>query len=137
MLHQTTIIGRIGKDAAAKFTPSGKPVTGFSVAVEPRKDLTVWYDVSIWGDVRDNFTQWLRKGAIVCCEGTPAPRAYIDKQTGEARLAHGLDMQGSFGCKIIQFAKDQQADGPAPGVAFNDFDNSEYDAPLPPLSHGD
>lgn len=136
MLHKLTIIGRVGKDAATKYTPGGKQVTNFSVAVDQGKDQPArWYDVALWGDVNGNFTQHIRKGATVYCEGRDNPRVY--SKDGEARLAHGLDMQGSFGCKIIQFAKDQQADGPAPGVAFNDFDNSEYDAPLPPLSHGD
>jgi len=60
-LNKLMIIGHLGRDPEMRYTPSGKPVTTFSVATsrtwhsadgERHKD-TEWFNVVAWGD-------WLR-----------------------------------------------------------------------------
>lgn len=137
MLHQTTIIGRIGKHAAAKFTTSGKPVTEFTVAVEEKKGETHWYNVAVWGEAGHDAAQRWRKGAIVAVTGKPANRAYL--KDGEARLAEGVAVNSPWDVRIIVWAKDDGDQQHAPS-AFDDHDlGPDYSAPgapLPPLSPG-
>lgn len=135
-LNTFAIIGNVGSDAPApRYTPTGKSVTDFNVGVS-YKDQTEWVKVTCWDKLAEIAAQYVRKGAQIYIEGSAGVECWADKQTGEPRArltlrANTLKLLGKRG------DTDQQPDGPAPGVAFNDFDNSEYDAPLPPLSHGD
>ena len=55
-LNKVQVIGRLGKDPESKFTPSGKKVVHFSVAVSERwksregesKESTEWINVEAW-----------------------------------------------------------------------------------------
>lgn len=134
MLHKLTIIGRVGKDAATKYTQGGKVVTEFSVAVEDRKDETTWYNVSVWGQGGERLVGKVRKGAIVSCDGKPNPRPYINKKDDSLCIDNGLDVNDAWAVRIIVWSKDQQAEG---GNAFSDWEASEDTAPLPSLSRGD
>jgi len=66
------IIGNLGRDPEMRYTPSGRPVTEFSVAVSHRgKDAqsgewvdqgTDWYRVTIWGERGERAAEQFRKG---------------------------------------------------------------------------
>ena len=71
------IVGNLGRDPEMRYTPSGKPVTDFSVAVnrqyngadgQPVKDV-VWFKVSTWNRQAEICNEYLRKGAKVLVEG--------------------------------------------------------------------
>lgn len=51
-MNQLTTIGNLGRDPEMRYTPSGGPVTSFSVAVNRKvdgRDETEWFNVSAWG----------------------------------------------------------------------------------------
>ena len=55
-LNRVQLIGRLGKDPESRFTPTGKQVTIFSIAVSNRwksqgetKEYTEWINVEAWG----------------------------------------------------------------------------------------
>ena len=55
-LNRVQLIGRLGKDPESKFTPTGKKVTNFSLAVSQRwktsgefKEHTEWVNIEAWG----------------------------------------------------------------------------------------
>ena len=78
-LNKVLIIGNLGRDPDMRYTPSGKPVTSFSVAVSrgwttssgERREATEWFNVVAWGNLAEVCNQYLHKGSafiskVVC-----------------------------------------------------------------------
>jgi len=77
-LCKLMIIGNLGRDPEMRYTPSGRPVTQFSVAVNQSTknqqtgewtDETDWFRVSVFGDRAERAAEQLRKGNRVFVEG--------------------------------------------------------------------
>ena len=76
-LNRVQIIGRLGKDPEGKFTPTGKKVSHFSVAISNRwkskdgeaKEFTEWVNVEVWGRLGEICQEYLKKGSLVFLEG--------------------------------------------------------------------
>ena len=72
MYAKIIIIGNLGSNPEQRFTPSGDPVTQFSVATSRKygeKDETTWFRVSVWGKQAESCNTYLSKGAKVLVEG--------------------------------------------------------------------
>ena len=69
MYQRLIIIGNLGRDPEMRYTPDGKPVTSFSVAVSDRKDETMWVRVSTWNKLAETCNTHLHKGSKVLVEG--------------------------------------------------------------------
>lgn len=85
-LNRVQLIGRLGKDPEGKFTPTGKKVTHFSIAVSQRwrtngetKEYTEWVNVEAWGRLGDVSQEYLKKGSLVYIEGRLKTEKYEDK----------------------------------------------------------
>ena len=86
-LNRVQLIGRLGKDPEGKFTPTGRQVTHFSVAVSERwknrdgenKEYTEWINVEAWGRLGEVCNQYLRKGSLVYIEGRLKTDKYVDE----------------------------------------------------------
>ena len=85
-VNKVILIGRLGKDAETKFTPSGIAKTSFTMATnynrkDPQtgdwKEETDWHNVSIWK--AENLANYLLKGKQVFVEGRLTSRSYDDK----------------------------------------------------------
>ena len=91
MYQQTTIVGNLGQNPEMRFTPSGVPVTNFTVAVNERwntedgpQERTTWYRVTCWRRLAETTNQYLKKGRQVMVVGRVEASAWKDKD-GEAR----------------------------------------------------
>lgn len=81
-MNQANLIGRIGRDAETKHTPSGKAVTTFSLATSDRykdkegqkAEKTTWHNIVVWE--RENLTQYLVKGKEIAVIGKIQNRDY-------------------------------------------------------------
>ena len=85
MWHKITIVGRLGKDVELRYTPDGKAVASFSVAVDDgfgENKKTIWLRVSVWEKQAETCNQYLHKGSIVLVEGRLTP----DPKTGGPRI---------------------------------------------------
>ena len=89
------LIGNLGRDPEMRYTPAGKPVTQFSVAVSHSKpdgqggwvdEGTDWYRVSVFGDRAERAAEQLRKGTKVFVEGRFKTREFEGKD-GDKRLS--------------------------------------------------
>lgn len=89
------IIGNLGRDPEMRYTPNGKAVTQFSVAVSHSRpdgqggwidDGTDWYRVSVFGDRADRAAEQLRKGNRVFVEGRFKSREFEGKD-GDKRTS--------------------------------------------------
>jgi single-strand DNA-binding protein len=85
-VNKVILIGHLGKDAETKFTPSGVPVSKFTVATNRRwkdqqtgdwKEETEWTNVSVWR--QENLANYLTRGKQVYVEGRLQTRTYDDK----------------------------------------------------------
>jgi single-strand DNA-binding protein len=87
-LNKVQIIGRLGKDPEMRYTPSGKPVTTFSVAVSrtwsttdgEKHNETEWFNVVAWSTLAETCKQYLSKGQHVYIEGRLQTRRWDDKE---------------------------------------------------------
>ena len=85
-LNRVQLIGRLGKDPESRFTPTGKKVAHFSLAVSQRwksaegdKEYTEWVNVEAWGRLGEVCQQYLHKGSLVFLEGRLKTDKYEDK----------------------------------------------------------
>ena len=90
MYHTIIIAGTLGRDPEMRYTPSGQPVTNFSLATNRQYTgsdgqvvkETIWFRVSVWGKQAESCNQYLKKGRHVLVEGRLVP----DKGTGGPRI---------------------------------------------------
>ncbi len=82
------IVGNLGRDPELRYTPNGRPVTEFSVAVNQSTknqqtgewvEATDWFRVSVWGDRAERAAEQLRKGTRVLVDGRFRTREYETK----------------------------------------------------------
>lgn len=86
-LNRVQLIGRLGKDPESKFTPTGKKVAHFSLAVSNRwkdksgetKESTEWVNIEAWGRLGEVCQEYLKKGSLVYLEGRLKTEKYEDK----------------------------------------------------------
>jgi single-strand DNA-binding protein len=87
-LNKVMIIGHLGRDPEMRYTPSGRPVTTFSVAVSrswssadgERHSETEWFNIVAWGHLAEICKQYLSKGKQVYIEGRLQTRHWEDKE---------------------------------------------------------
>jgi len=91
-LNRVQLIGRLGKDPDSRFTPTGKKVVHFSLAVSNRwksaegeaKEATEWVNIEAWGRLGEICAQYLHKGSLVFLEGRLKTDKFDDK-SGETK----------------------------------------------------
>jgi len=142
------IVGNLGRDPEMRYTPNGRPVTEFSVAVNQSTknqqtgewvEATDWFRVSVWGDRAERAAENLRKGNRVLVDGRFRTREYETKD-GQKRVSleitadtvMGLDKrEQTEGTFTGAPAGGAPASGGGPGPSGPDrsggFDDSEID----------
>ena len=87
-LNKVMIIGNLGRDPEMRYTPSGHPVSTFTVATSrswntadgERHNDTEWFNVVTWGNLAEICKQYLSKGQQVYIEGRLQTRHWEDKE---------------------------------------------------------
>jgi single-strand DNA-binding protein len=87
-LNKVLVIGRLGRDPEMRYTPSGRPVTTFSVATSrtwttsegERRVETEWFNIVAWGSLAEICKQYLTKGQVVYIEGRLQTRHWDDNE---------------------------------------------------------
>lgn len=109
-LNKVMVIGNLGRDPEMRYTPSGSPVTSFSVAVSrtwntpegEKREETEWFNVECWNKLAEIANQYLQKGKQVYVEGRLKTDSWEDKNSGEKKyrtklVATDLTMLGTRG----------------------------------------
>ena len=140
-LSKIQIIGNLGRDPELRYTPSGRPVASFTVAVNQSTknqqsgewiESTDWFRVSIWGDRGERAAENLRKGSRVFVDGRFRAREY-EANDGQKRMS--LDITADT---VLGLDKREQGEGtfagapaaagaPAGGGRSGGFDDTEID----------
>ena len=93
--QQITVVGHAGADAEMRYTPSGDPVTSFSVASSRKwknaagveQEATTWHRVTVWRKLAEVCGQHVHRGDRLLVTGHVEARAFLDNRTGEPRAA--------------------------------------------------
>ena len=109
------IIGNLGRDPEMRYTPTGRPVTQFSVAVNQSTknqqtgewiEETDWFRVSVFGDRAERAAEQLRKGNRVFVEGRFRTREF-EGQDGQKRTS--LDVTADNVISLEKRPRDDEA----------------------------
>jgi len=84
-LNKVQLIGNLGKDPETRFTPKGKKVCHFTLAVHrPGAAEPDWFNLEAWEKLGEICQQYLAKGRLVYIEGRLRTNRYTDEK-GETR----------------------------------------------------
>lgn len=86
-VNKVILIGRLGKDPELKYTPSGTPMTRFTLATDEsfkdrngeQQKRTEWHNIVAWNKLAEICGQYLTKGKQVYIEGSIRSRQWQDK----------------------------------------------------------
>ena len=109
-LNRVELIGRLGRDPESKFTPTGKRVAHFSVAVSNNwktnegetKESTEWVNVEAWERLGVVCQEYLRKGSLVYIDG----RLKTDRYEVEGEIKFFTKVVAS----TVQFLSDSRSE---------------------------
>lgn len=81
-INKVILTGRLGKDIDLRYTPNGKAVANFSLAVTDSYDRekTHWVSVTVWGKSAESCANYLSKGSLVGVDGRINTRDYENKE---------------------------------------------------------
>jgi single-strand DNA-binding protein len=86
-LNRVQLIGRLGRDPESKYTPTGKGVTDFPIAVSNHwktregeaRESTEWVNIETWERLAEICDEYLAKGSLVYVEGRLKTDRYEEK----------------------------------------------------------
>jgi len=88
-MNKVILIGRLGRDPEERMTAGGTRVSSFSVATDHYRGgngaderTTEWHRVVTYGKTAELCNQYLRKGRLVCIEGSLQTRSW-ERPAGE------------------------------------------------------
>jgi len=88
-LNKVIMIGRVGREPEMRYTPSGRPVTTYTIGITrswnssdgERHFETDWFNVVAWGNLAEICKQHLTKGQLIYIEGRLQTR-YLEDTEG-------------------------------------------------------
>lgn len=95
-LNKVMLIGRLTRDPEMRYTPSGQPVTSFSIATNryasgaegEKREFTDYHNIVAWNIGKRNLAEivanYTKKGAMVYVEGRLQTRSW-EGQDGQKR----------------------------------------------------
>jgi single-strand DNA-binding protein len=80
-INKVILIGRLGRDPEERMTAGGTRVSNFSLATDNFRGnngekTTEWHRVVAFGKAAELCNQYLRKGQLVCIEGSLQTRCW-------------------------------------------------------------
>ena len=109
-LNRVQLIGYLGRDPESKYTPTGKRVTDFPIAITHRwkdeygeaQEHTEWVNIEAWGRLAETCHEYLGKGSLAYVEGRMKTDRYDDE--GETRYFTKIV------ARTVQFLSDNRDD---------------------------
>lgn len=102
-LNKIIVMGRLTKDPELRHTPSGSPVTSFTIACDRDfKDKngekgTDFIDVTVWRSTAEFVAKYFAKGRLAIVEGRLQFRDWKDKDGNNRRNAEVIAENVYFG----------------------------------------
>ncbi len=136
-------IGRLTRDPELRYTPAGKGVCKFGIAINrtyrnqegDNVDEVLFINVTTWGKQAENCSQFLKKGRRVAVSGELRSNSWQDKDGNKrvsyeisARTVQFLDLKGS-GIAPEEYRGEGEGNVPEEGTS-EDISISEDDIPF-------
>jgi single-strand DNA-binding protein len=119
-LNKAQVIGNLGKAPQMRYTPNGKAVTSFSVAVDrPSRNGTAetdWFRVVAWEGLAEACNQCLEQGSKVYVEGRLQTRSW-DGQDGQKHYMTEIVAEDVLFLSARPAATTGEGEAPAAGAA--------------------
>tara|TARA_B100000427_G_scaffold323843_1_gene327937 strand:- start:1829 stop:2233 length:405 start_codon:yes stop_codon:yes gene_type:complete len=92
-VNKVIIVGNLGQDPEARYTPQGTAVTNLSVATNESwknqegqiQDRTEWHRVVVYGKMAETASQFMTKGSMVYVEGRLRTREWEDQNQNKRK----------------------------------------------------
>jgi len=122
------IIGHLGRDPEMRYTPSGRPVTSFSVvttrswtsAEGERHEESEWFNVVAWGNLAEICNQYLNKNQQVYVEGRLQTRGWEDE---DGKKHYRTELVAS---EMIVLGDRRGAAAPPPMTSDEEEENDQF-----------
>ncbi|MEC5422097.1 single-stranded DNA-binding protein [Virgibacillus sp. C22-A2] len=110
MINAVTLVGRLTKDVDLRYTPNGKAVGNFTLAVNrPFKtngqQETDFINCTIWGKQAENLANFMKKGSQVGVTGRIQTRTYENSEGKTVFVTEVVADQAAF----LESKKDNQS----------------------------
>lgn len=127
MFNLVVLTGRLTADPELKTTPSGVPVTSFSIAVNRNyrageEQQTDFINIVAWRQRAEFITKYFSKGSLIGIEGSIQTRRYQDKN-GNNRTAFEVVVNNAHFVESKRDSAPSTASEPASfsNAGVNDF----------------
>ncbi len=135
MYQKTIVVGYLGRDPEMRYTPTGVPVTSFSIATTRKwtdangqpQEKTTWFRVTCWRKTAELAAQYLQKGRLVLVEGDIDASAFTDKQ---GNLRASLELTATNVRFMGGRTEGGEAGGAAPKAGGEEFTPDEDGIPF-------
>ena len=92
-VNKVILIGNIGNKPECRYTPSGSPVTSFSLATNEtwinadneKIENTEWHNIIVWNKLAEFAKDYLFKGQSIYVEGKIRTSQWEDEKSGQKR----------------------------------------------------
>ena len=134
-LNRVVLVGNLTRDPELKFTPAGKPVATFGIAVNripytndmgERVEEVDFFNVVVFGRQAETSHQYLKKGSPVALDGRLRSRSW-ETDDGQKRTVVEVSAQN------VQFLSRPSDSAPRAGG----YDDNVSDVDIPPIEGGD
>ncbi|TMD10364.1 MAG: single-stranded DNA-binding protein [Chloroflexi bacterium] len=124
-LNKVLLMGRLTRDPEMRYTPSGQPVSSFSIATNrytvgndgEKKEFTDYHNIVAWNigkrNLAEQVAQYLHKGSLVYVEGRLQTRSW-EGQDGQKRRTTEVIAND------VQFLEPRQNGGRPAGAGATD-----------------
>lgn len=107
MLSSVVCIGRVVRDPDLRYTPGGKAVANFTLAINRQgKDKEAdFIDHVVWDQLAEIVANWAKKGRLVATEGRLQARTYEARDGGKRKAVEVV----AYSVKFLDQPKDDAA----------------------------
>lgn len=120
MYNKVTLVGRLVRDPELRYTPSGKAVANFTLAVdrgfkdkESGEGSADFIKITTWDKQAETVGNILKKGRLVLVEGSIRTGSYEK----DGQKIYTTDVQAS---RVVFLDRDKSAEGAGGGGAVED-----------------
>lgn len=137
--NNCTFIGRLSKEVELRFTPNGKPVANFTLAI--KRDVpdqngdyqTDFINFVCWGKPAENMANVLSKGDQIGVESKVNTRSYDGTDGKKVYVTEFIVNGFPMFLRVKKWENGNASTGSANNRQSNPYENQEY----PPISDDD
>lgn len=133
MLNRVILIGRLTRDPELKYTPNGKAVATFTLAVDrgftnqQGEREADFIPIVAWNKRAENCSKYLAKGSLVAVEGKLRVRSYEAKEGGRRYVTEVVADMVNFLEKKQDPEREERDDGLRDPFAEEEEEEKNFD----------